>query len=227
MLAAVIALAGCAAPGPVDNPVGRRLTWFSYVNGDGLRATCTTGAPDRYRLVYNGIYTEEVRAIDLYVRSDGGAEVAVRIKRPPNFLAGLSLTDVFAPWRATVLRAAFAPATVRALTARLAAAGAFGPPPEGLSLNSSRFYWVVAGCHEGRFFFNAYAYPSARFARLGLIDLFERALPKAPPFNRPRALGPPVLPTQCSSRRDPRPECLEPPFLFTVGKHGLVGNLAL
>ena len=49
--------AGCTTRGAEHDPIARTLTWYSYLNGDDLRAACTAGATDRYRLVYNAIWT--------------------------------------------------------------------------------------------------------------------------------------------------------------------------
>jgi len=48
LLAVVLAggvLAGCAYRGDIDNPAPIKATWFSYLNGEDLRAACVEGAP--------------------------------------------------------------------------------------------------------------------------------------------------------------------------------------
>ena len=44
-LAAAVALllSGCASLGPAEEADARKLTWFSYVNGEDLRAQCSSG----------------------------------------------------------------------------------------------------------------------------------------------------------------------------------------
>jgi hypothetical protein len=53
-----------------------------------------------------------------------------------------------------------------AFESALTASGAFGPAPLGLRLASEQFYWIASLCRDGRFHFNAWLYPSARFAGL-------------------------------------------------------------
>ena len=60
------------------------MTWFSYVNGEDLRAQCSSDEPDRYRLIYNSkanaqLRTYEVRAAGDGGDRDGGAVVEARI----------------------------------------------------------------------------------------------------------------------------------------------------
>ena len=62
----VLLLSGCERLGE-DHPVTRKLTWFSHLGGRDIRNSCVTGAPDRYRFVYNGIYVEQVRSYDILV----------------------------------------------------------------------------------------------------------------------------------------------------------------
>src|SRR5690606_6468296 len=59
----LIVLAACTYRG-ADDPVSRKFSWFSYLNGDDIRRECVAGAADRYRFVYNGINVEQVRTYD-------------------------------------------------------------------------------------------------------------------------------------------------------------------
>ena len=77
-------LAGCASFGPAEEADARKLTWFSYVNGEDLRAQCSKEEPDRYRLIYNSksnaqLRTYEVRAAGDAAEGAGGAVVEARI----------------------------------------------------------------------------------------------------------------------------------------------------
>ncbi|MFX4447010.1 hypothetical protein ABTA86_19705, partial [Acinetobacter baumannii] len=69
---AAVGLVACASTGPVDNPIARTLTWFSYLNGDDIRNTCPAGVRDRYRFVYNGTFNSQVRTYDLVQDTGGG-----------------------------------------------------------------------------------------------------------------------------------------------------------
>ncbi len=58
--------AGCTYHGTQqDNPVQRRFTWYSYLNGDDIREDCEADARPRYRFVYNGVYVQQVRSYDI------------------------------------------------------------------------------------------------------------------------------------------------------------------
>ena len=224
-LLALALLGGCVAPGPVDFPVARNLTWFSYVGGDDLRATCTRGAPDRYRLVYNAIYTEQVRSYDIRVLpATGGARMEVRVAVPARF-GGVSIRAPLVPWKPRIDKQTLSRAELADLVDAMNESGVFDAAPRGLELRSGAFYWVVSSCRDGAFHLNAFVHPSSRFDRLAFVEKLAGLGPSDTPFNPPRVLDrPPPLPGQCTSRRDPRDECLYPPFLLVIGDDGLVGS---
>ncbi len=62
----VIVVASCTYQGGLENPVTRKFTWFSYVNGDDIRKVCAGLGADRYRFVYNGIYQRQTRTYDVF-----------------------------------------------------------------------------------------------------------------------------------------------------------------
>ncbi len=53
LAAPLLVLSACTYRGESDNPVVRRFTWFSYLNGDDIRAACRADTRERYRFVYN------------------------------------------------------------------------------------------------------------------------------------------------------------------------------
>src|SRR5262245_6550826 len=79
-----VLLAACAYRGDIDNPIIRKLSWFSYLDGTDIRTTCADGAPDGYRLVYNGRYEEQVRSYEIFADGAGGAYLVARAKGPAN-----------------------------------------------------------------------------------------------------------------------------------------------
>jgi hypothetical protein len=162
----MLALAACSYRGGIDNPLVRRAGWFSYLDGADIRAACTEGALDSYRLVYNGRYEEQLRSYEITADGAGGAYLVARaMGRRPN-LARVSLNDILAPWRWRRSEARLKPAELRQFVSMLEASGMFDGPPVGLRLFSGDFYWVASGCRNGVFYFNAWLYPSDRFARL-------------------------------------------------------------
>jgi hypothetical protein len=55
----------------VEQPVVRSFNWFSYVGGDDIRSACQPGGRNRVRLVYNGLWDEQVRVYDVFLQPDG------------------------------------------------------------------------------------------------------------------------------------------------------------
>ncbi|MFQ5958903.1 MAG: hypothetical protein ACE5LF_05985 [Alphaproteobacteria bacterium] len=221
-------LAACTSSRPVDAPVARNLTWFSYVGGDDIRAACAPGAAERYRLVYNGVYTEQVRSYDVQaLPSHEGALMEVRVRGPAR-IAGVRLSAPLVPWTPELSRRWLKQFELEALVGALETSGVFEPAPIALMLRSGAFYWVIAACRGGAFHLNAFLHPSPRFDRLRFLPILNRLDPSDIAFNPPRKLDrPPPLPGQCTSRRHVSDECLFPPFLLTLGDGRLVGGGAL
>jgi len=225
----VLLLAGCAASGPSDEPIARNLTWFSYLGGDDIRAACVPGMADRYRLVYNARYSEQVRSYDIVtLPATGGALMSVRVRGALR-LSALDLADPLSPWRSQESRRRIAPAQLDELVAALARSGAFDPAPPGRQLNSKTYYWVVTTCRAGHFTLSVFDNPAPDLGRPAFVKPLARLDPSPVPFARPRPLdGLPPRPAQCGSRRGgPREECFYPPFVIETGENGLVPGLAL
>lgn len=169
-----IALSACAYRGGIDEPVARRATWFSYLDGGGIRDSCGPGTIDRYRLVYNGRYQEQIRSYEVTGDGAGGGILIARAIGEAN-LATFTLDDLQGPWRGTRAERRLSPAEMQELVMRLEQSGLFAAPPDGLRLNSWRFYWVASGCRDGVFQFSAWTHPSARWDAMTFpAFLFER-----------------------------------------------------
>src|SRR5262249_48173552 len=91
-------LAACTYRGDIDNPIVSGLSWFSYLDGTDIRTACAGGAPDRYRLVYNGRYEEQVRSYDISADGAGGAYLVARARGTAN-VADIPRNKLLAPWR--------------------------------------------------------------------------------------------------------------------------------
>lgn len=160
-------LAGCAYHGgpnqSIDNPIVRKSSWFSYLDGGDIRETCTEGATERYRLVYNGQYYKQTRSYEIFAGlPEGAAKLAARARETAN-LSALRLDNPFAPWqwhRSDTVLSAAEMATFRAL---LAKSGFGSGAPQGLRLHSQDFYWVAAGCVGGTFHYYAWLARKGRF----------------------------------------------------------------
>jgi hypothetical protein len=220
VLAAVaLVLSACAAgPNTLDNPVLRKFQWFSYLEGGDFKATCTPGSSDRYRLVYNGIYTEHVRTYDL--RADTG-KLDVHLILPvdlSNFTVQ-DFPDLFNPWQGKKATRQLDGAQVAAIVGALDADGAFGPPALGLELPSMGFFWSIASCHKGAYHFTGLAWPSDDWD----AATFPGALAAVDPIKDP--LNPPRKTYLWRTTR--RGHLVNPntqnDFVIEVGKDGLTG----
>lgn len=205
LAAGLAALAGCAAIGPTDNPIARKLTWFSYLNGDDLRAVCGKGGADRFRLVFNADYNRHVRTYDIVgepIRQNGGsdggggAQVEARVIEATD-LARLTPLDPLSAARGQTATLQLTPDQFASFIGRLRENGAFEPPPDGLRLPSNGIYWLINGCRGGRWFFTAYPYPSGHFADIHFLEPLRAldrtgiAYPGLPaPEDAPRTLPP-------------------------------------
>lgn len=158
--------AGCAYRGDFDDPIQRRLQWFSFLDGGDIRADCAPGRPDRYRLVYNARFAEQVRAYEVTADGAGGAYLVARVRGPYANLLEFRVEDPLAPFRWRRSEATLTPAEFRAFKAALVDDGFLAPPPVGERYSSQRFYWVASGCMDGAHHFGAWQYPSARFAAM-------------------------------------------------------------
>jgi len=180
--AALLVLGACTATtGGADNPVTRKFQWFSYMEGGDFRDTCGHGETNRYRLIYNAVYTEQVRIYELSPRA---LSLHTRVMLPADVrsfsLNGLD--GLLDPWRGKTAVTQLAASDVGAIISDLKASGVFGPPNVGTELASQGFFWTIAACHEGTYHFTGFSWPSQdweniRFAEtLFALDQTEIAI---------------------------------------------------
>lgn len=213
-------LAGCAAVGPTDQPVGRTLTWFSYLNGDDLRKGCGTDRNDRFRLVFNADYNQHIRTYDITGDPEkGGAVVVARVIEAAD-LARINPADPLASWRGQRAETRLTPRQFAEFVLRLADSGAFEPLPERLRLPSNGIYWLINGCRGGTWFFSAYPYPQDRFADIRFAQPLERLDSTGVPF--PPLPAPDRAPRRLPPGND-RTESGGVFFELEVDRDGLVG----
>lgn len=216
-----LALGACSYTGAPTNIFEQRLTWFSYMAGDDIRAACAPGTPDRYRFVYNAVYGEQARAYDVVALTGGGAVMRQQVDRGL-VIDVVPLQELFqlgVPDRTLV---ELPPEALAELERRMADSGVVAPPPVGLRLHSRGFFWIVTGCRDGDYFLTAYRHPSERFQEIRFDEFLFRADRTGIAVRRPggaadfghRPGGP-----GCGSVR---PEDREPCFTLQVGEDGLV-----
>ena len=225
-LALALPLGACTAePALMDLPGVQKLTWFSYVNADDLRQACAPGAPDRYRLIYNAHYLEQIRAYEVRADRSGGALVEARVQSGYGIAAAnitLTLEDPIAAWRWQRAEHRFRPGARARFEQALEESGFFAAAPTGLRLHSNAFYWVAAGCRDGRFHFNAWTYPSPGFERLTFPGLLLRDGTQVA-VNPPRKRDPGERTPRNTPPRVSR-AAQTPHFVLEVGRNGLVGR---
>jgi hypothetical protein len=179
-LAAAVALLlpGCASFGPAEEADARKLTWFSYVNGEDLRAQCSKEGPDRYRLIYNSksnaqLRTYEVRAEGDAAEGAGGAVVEARII-PAEALLGRNPEEAMASEGMADMRLYLSPDQFEQLTMKLAESGVFSGPTMEFRTQTGGVFWLASGCHDGTYFLTAFSNPSDRFENIGMGEGAKR-----------------------------------------------------
>ncbi|WP_207461905.1 hypothetical protein [Azospirillum sp. SYSU D00513] len=163
-LAAAPALAGCASTVPEGTAAPQRLSWLGYLNGEDLRAVCTKGSAERYRLVFNADYNQNIRTFDVTGDPDmSGARVEARVIQATD-IARVHQTDPLAPEHARVEKARMTAQQFALFALRLYESGAFEPMPTNQQTSADGVYWLATGCRGGNWFFNVYPFPNDSFA---------------------------------------------------------------
>lgn len=207
----------------VDPPIVRSLNWFGYVGGSDIRAGCTPGSRNRVRLVYNGLWEEQVRTYELFLQPDGTAGLNIGVLADQGDLAQLLISqgdDVTNPWRMRRGQRLLDPSQTRDLMDALRASAAFGPPRDGLRLPDNDFWWTVSSCRDGLWGFQAYHYPTDGFANARFMEKLFALDTVRVAINRPRKLEP------AEFRRDMndnsrRSTTRNDRWMLVVGKDGL------
>jgi len=178
---AVSAVASCTYQGEdIGDPLNRKVHWYSFVEGEDIRATCTQGTPDRYRLVYNGIYDEQLRIYEL----DAVRRILIIRVVQQGKAAELSSGDLLAPWRAKEAKVQLDQPTYDRLVTSFGQSGMFAPPPVGLELPSRAYWWSAAMCKDGRYGLTAWKHPSTGFEGLSFAGNLFQLDPTGVPVNQ-------------------------------------------
>ena len=181
-LAALLALAGCAATGIAGDPITRTFQWGDVMAGNDIRRSCGPGAPERLRFIYNGNYAEQVRVYEIEA-----VGLDTRIFDRPN-LAHLGTLEFDQFMRGAAIRTPITQADLRQIVGVWESDLPRAVRP-GDHLRSDRFFWTTAGCRDGRFVVAAFNYPadaSTPFAFPGELARFDRS---GRPFNPPRPIA--------------------------------------
>ena len=225
-VAAVLALgalsAACTYRGQIDQPLTQKATWFSYLNGDDVRARCQPGSGFEYRLIYNGRYDEQIRSYEMVDDGAGGARLTSRVQEGSGIdVTRLSVLNPLKPNAWTKAESALTPDERIRFENALEASGAGRATSDGLRLFSGEFYWIANICHDGVFVFNAWRYPSDRYEALAFPELLLAMDKTGVAFNPPRYI-PAAERIQANDSHPDRRE-YNTTFNVEVGENGLKG----
>lgn len=218
-------LGGCAYHGSartdIDNPAVRKVAWFSYLDGNDIRQGCAAGAPDRFRLVYNGQYEKQIRSYEITQASPspGGAYFIARAMGQTN-LAEVRLDDLLAPWHWQRSETQLSAAEFNQFRDLLTQSGWGKGAPQGKMLHSRDFYWVASGCRGGQFHFDAWVDAQGDFGEIKFRDFLLARDKTGVAFRKPVK----VLPIDRSGQGRPS-ERTGTVFVLTVSGEGIGGLL--
>lgn len=169
-----LGISGCAYHGAgMDNPVGRKAVWYSFLSGDdirenckpgAIRENCKPGAADRMRIVYNGRWYEQVRVYEIAGRAPYLLDQRVI---GPADMSHVSLETGIEQLTGKTALSEMTPAQYQALGAALDAAVAAHPPKVDEMMASDSFYWVATACRGGKFTLGAWQYGDPGYDQLG------------------------------------------------------------
>ena len=137
--------------GNIDNPLVRRTQWFSYLRGQDIEAACVEGAPERYRLIYNADFRNQVRAYEVTADGSGGALYMARAVPNGVALSNFSFLSTAGWWRWYRSETVMDAAMFEDLRIRLTEDGYFDRRGGLVRLSSFDYYWLVTGCVDGKF----------------------------------------------------------------------------
>jgi hypothetical protein len=185
----------CSYQGNDSNLFERKLSWYSYLNGDDIQANCSIGSSDHMRMIYNAVRSEQVRTYDINTqREDAAGDLGTRMKsrvlKPANLpdMGFGSLHDFLTPWRGEEATVWLRDSDLALLWSALANSLAFEPAPRGLHMDGEDFFWVISLCKEGVFSFNAWKWPSDSFKALSFDELLFAWDMNETPVNPPREI---------------------------------------
>ncbi len=217
--ATLLVLGACTATeGMTDNPVLRKFQWFSYLEGGDFKAACTAGAPARYRMIYNAVYTEQVRVYDLNADTRN-LDTQLILPMDIRDFSVEGFSDLLNPWRGQAGHVTLSPSDVDGLVNDLEAFGAFGAPNVGEELSSKGFFWTIAACHEGRYHFTGLSWPSPEWDGAAFSGRLFALDPNGVDINPPRVTD--TTRTLQYAARNPRRKVQQ--YHLKVGEDGLAG----
>ncbi|MDF2366916.1 hypothetical protein [Sneathiella sp.] len=181
-----ILLAACTADGGTNNPVFRPFQWFSYANGDDIRANCEPGRNARYRMIYNAIYDEQVRTYDiLQIATSDKATQTTRVFRGGISVDWLLGAGGSGPAATRDSKEEISLKDLIAIEQALIKSGFEQPAIKEQILHSDEFYWIAMVCREGNFKYYAWTDENADVAKLPFREVLSKGDKTGVPFLEP------------------------------------------
>jgi hypothetical protein len=192
-LSFVVGLVASAWAQGVDSPITRSFYWFRFVAGKEIREACGQGGPDHYRLVYNAIYREQVRAYDVVAQPNGGAVLTTRVFGQAGVVNNIiinDVVDVLGPWRGVKTERSLTAGEFSSLVSAMETSGALRFSERRFEVPSNDFYWAVSACRGGKFTATAFHHPTDGFRNVSFDKPLFALDNSGVAVNPPRKLEP-------------------------------------
>ncbi len=219
--AAGLLIAACTYRGGIDSPQTIKVTWFSYLNGDDIRQSCTEDSRYRARLVYNGRYNEQLRTYEITADRQGRALFVARAMGS-NEVSNIFLGDPLEIWGWRRSETRLSEDQFIALERAFQESEVYRWAPDGLRLESDLFYWVAITCRDGQVSFNAWQHPSDRYRQIAFRDKLLALDETGVRFNPPRTIDP--MYREKRQHRNYRAGNISGPYFELVVRDGELAN---
>ena len=158
-LAILFVTSGCFVAQPdIQNPVERKMGWFTYLAGDDMAEKCQSTSPTKIRLIQNLGYYDYVGVYNLTFLSKGdGLLVSDRFARLN--LLNLSVSDSLKSARGVQKTATISADMVQLMQQEIDSVGLFETDFETMRAWSSQHYRVLMICDRGKMSFYADKFP--------------------------------------------------------------------
>ena len=185
---ATLALTGCEYTGQgIGNPLTRKTAWFSYLSGDDIHKACKPGYPDRYRIVYNGRWEEQVRIYEIVNTPPHTLNQRILGPLQLNHLSIASTDGIGEIFEGQTAQTALGAQRYSELVAAVDQ-GLATPVPVDKTFASDSFYWIVTACEKGQFRLGAWQYNKPDFNVLTFPPLLLKADATGAKFNEPHEM---------------------------------------
>ncbi|WP_343564948.1 hypothetical protein [Kiloniella sp. b19] len=187
------AVAACSYEGGTDDGsvaglFQRKVSWFSYLEGEDIRNRCDAGHLE-YRFVYNGQYNEQVRSYEIVGTVGQTAQMTSRVRGNGGYGLSLDLSNPLEPYQWEQQDADLSLTELVQLNDALSRDNAGQVSTEGNYLVSDDFYWVSALCYDGAFVVNAWPRQDSRFEGLKFAEFLKERDSLEPEFREARDIG--------------------------------------